>query len=233
MKEFKVISVDMFGTLVDLAGIRHDVWQIFLKDKYTPQKADKYWTHASDMVFKYIQDNVIRDRIYIPPKTIFEMTYAKLFADFGIDFDPEEAALVLAKYHPYSPPFNDTIAFLNSVGRVYPVCLSTDTDEDMLGSLRQLYPFSKVVTSEEMGAYKTNSDNRFFYEVIKHFNVMPWDIIHIGDSAADIIGAGESGIVTCWLNRRNKVLPQGTSPDYQVKSLVEAASLLGLDIGSR
>jgi putative hydrolase of the HAD superfamily len=90
-----------------------------------------------------------------------------------------------------------------------------------------------VVTSEEVGAYKTNSDNRFFYEVIKHFNVMPWDIIHIGDSAADIIGAGESGIVTCWLNRRNKVLPQGTSPDYQVKSLVEAASLLGLDIGSR
>jgi FMN phosphatase YigB (HAD superfamily) len=230
MREFKVVSIDMFGTLVDVNSVRHDVWRTFLKAMYTTELADKYWTHASDMVFKYIQDKVIRDRIYVPPKTIFEMTYIRLFADFGVDFDPKEAAVVLAKHHSLSPPFDDTRSFLNAVGAVYPVCLSTDTDEDMLGPLRQLYPFSRVVTSEEMGAYKTNADNRFFNEVIKHFSVSPGDIIHIGDSAADIIGANEAGIVSCWLNRKNRVLPEGTKPDYQVKSLVEAASILGVNI---
>jgi FMN phosphatase YigB (HAD superfamily) len=230
MRVFKVVSVDMFGTLVDVNSIRHTVWKLFLKDRYTPELADMCWDRASDMVFQQIQEKVIRSREYVPPKVIFEAVYAQLFAEMGVSFDPTEAATILARQHSFSVPFDDALIFLNVVGKVYRVCLSTDTDEDMLGPLRNLYQFERVVTSQEMGAYKTNGDNRFFAEVIRHFGMAPQDIIHIGDSAADIIGAGEAGIVSCWLNRKHKKVPQGMRPDYEVKSLVEAASLLGIKI---
>jgi FMN phosphatase YigB (HAD superfamily) len=230
MREFKVVSVDMFGTLVDVNSVRHNVFRILLKNRYTPELADKCWDRASELVFQYYQEKIIRDREYVPLKLIYEMTYTRLFAEIGLDYNPKEAANILARQHSSSTPFGDTLLFLNAVGKVYPVCLSTDTDEDMLGPLRKIYPFCKVFTSEEIGAYKTSADNRFFSEVIQHFNVGPEDIIHIGDTSADIIGSGEAGIVSCWLNRKNNNVPKGTRPDYQVKSLVEAASLLGVNI---
>ena len=54
MKKFKVVSIDLFGTLVELRSIRYNVWQEFLKDKFTRELADRYWDRASDMVFQYI-----------------------------------------------------------------------------------------------------------------------------------------------------------------------------------
>src|SRR3972149_7087439 len=154
MKKFKAVSVDMFGTLVDVNSVRHTVWRAFLGERYTSELADQYWNRASDMLFQHIEESVIRDRKYTPPKEIFEMMYCRLFAEIGIDFEPKEGARVLAHQHSFSGPFQDSLSFLNAVGREYPVCLSSDTDEEMLGPLRDLYPFDNVVTSEEIGAYK-------------------------------------------------------------------------------
>jgi 2-haloalkanoic acid dehalogenase type II len=231
MKEFSVVSVDMFGTLVDVSSVRYLVWQSFLKDRYSEELVDLYWERANDLVFQHY-NQAIQQRKYIPPKIIFETMYSELFAEIGLDFNPKEAAQILALQHSFSEPFDDAVPFLDAVGKKYPICLSSDTDDDMLGSLRQLYPFDEVVTSEQIGAYKTSDDNRFFSTIINHYNIKPDSIIHIGDSGSDIIGAREAGIATCWLNRNHRPLPQGVQPDYEVGSLVEAASLLGIDIST-
>jgi putative hydrolase of the HAD superfamily len=123
--------------------------------------------------------------------------------------------------------------FLNSVGKKYPICVSSDTDEDMLGPLRQLYHFDRIFTSEQFESYKTGNDGKFFLELVKHYNVNPGSIIHIGDSSSDVIGASEAGILTCWLNREHKKRTYDIRPDYEVNSLIEAAMLLGVDIDSK
>ena len=102
----------------------------------------------------------------------------------------------------------------------------------MLGSLVEIHPFDKVVTSERIESYKAGTDGRVFSEIISHYGVRPEHIIHIGDSSYDIIGAGEAGIVTCWLNRNDSVWSHEIEPDYEVTSLFEAASVLGVDIDS-
>ncbi len=232
MTQFRVVSVDMFGTLVNVGSRKYLVWRTFLKDRYTDELAEEYWGRATDLVFQYFEDQVIQKRQYIPPKAIFETCYSKLFSEIALDFNPKEAAQVLAHQHSFSTPYGDAMLFLDSVGKEYPICLSSDTDEDMLGSLKQLYPFDNIVTSERLESYKTSSDKRFFSEIINHYGVRPKNIIHIGDSSSDIVGASEAEIVTCWLNRNDRIWSHDIKPDYEVKSLIEAASVLGVSIGS-
>jgi len=232
MTGFSVVSIDMFGTLVDIDSIKHIVWRTFLKDEYTAELADEYWNRLGDLLFQLIDDHVIEERPYVPLKVILETMYSRFFSEIGLDFDPKEAAAVLTRQYPFSTPYSDTIPFLDSVGREYPICLASDTDEDMLGSLVQLHPFDKIVISERIESYKASADRRFFSEIIDHYGIRPEHVIHIGDSSYDIMGAGTAGIATCWLNRNNRVWSHDIEPDYEVTSLFEAASLLGINTDS-
>jgi FMN phosphatase YigB (HAD superfamily) len=230
MKKFNVVSLDMFGTLADLSSVKYLVWQQFLQDKYTKDLADEHWNLATDYLFEYYENQVVKERQYIPPKVMYEVCYSRLFSEIGLNYDPKEAARILAQHHAYSELFEDALLFLVSVGKEYPICLSSDTDEDMLDQLRYIYPFDKVFTSEEIGSYKTSVDGRFFSSVVEYYGVEPESIIHIGDTISDIIGAGEAGIVTCWLNRKGKKWSHDVKPDYKVTSLIEAALILGVEI---
>lgn len=230
--DFRVVSIDMFGTLVDVGSIKHGVLRTFLKDRYTAELADEYWNRLGDLLFQLIDDHIIEERPYVPLRVILETMYSRFFPEIGLDFDPKEAAVVLAHQYPFSTPHEDAVLFLDSVGKEYPICLASDTDDDMLGPLTQLYPFDRVITSEQIESYKASADKRFFSEIIDHYGVKPEHIIHIGDSSYDIIGASEVGITTCWLNRNNRIWPHDTKPNYEVKSLIDAALVLGIDIDS-
>jgi len=46
-----------------------------------------------------------------------------------------------------------------------------------------------------------------------------------------VLGAAREGIKTCWLNRNNREWDNVIQPDYTVKTLLEAASILGVDTG--
>ena len=99
MTEFNVVSIDMFGTLVDIGSIRHVVWRTFLKDGYTTELANDYWNRVGDLLFQLIDDHIIEERPYVPLKAIFETMYSRFFSDIGLDFNPREAARVLAHQH--------------------------------------------------------------------------------------------------------------------------------------
>jgi len=232
MNEYKVVSVDMFGTLVDVDSVVHPFWRAFLQDAYTVELADKYWNRASELTFKYFDEQVIQKRQFVSLRLISEKCFARLFSEIGLNYDPEEAAGILAPHYPLCALYSDTTTFLNSVGNKYPICISSDTDDDMLGDLVHLYPFEHIFTSDQLQAYKANSGGRFFSAVIAHYGVRPEEIIHIGDQNSDVVGASESGITTCWLNRNNRKWSHEIKPDYEVKSLIEAASIIGIDIKS-
>ena len=219
----------MFGTLVDVASRKYVVWQTFLKDRYSDELAEQYWERATDLLFQYYND-AIQNRQYIPLKAIYEACYSNFFSEIALDFNPKEAARVLANQHSFSTPYSDAMQFLDFVGKEYPICLSSDTDEDMLGELKQIYPFNKIVTSERLEAYKPSADGRFFSEIINHYRVRPGNIIHIGDGRLEILGANKAGMGTCWLNRNYRTWSHEIEPDYQVSSLIEAAAILGVDI---
>jgi FMN phosphatase YigB (HAD superfamily) len=96
----------------------------------------------------------------------------------------------------------------------------------MLDGVGQLYPFKHIFVSESLEAYKLNP--KFFQHVIRHCNLQPREILHIGDSKSDIIAPVQLEIKTCWLNRGHQPWLHPSKPDFEVHSLLEVLDLLGL-----
>jgi len=232
LSNFKVISLDMFQTLVDVNSRRHNVWRKILGDSYSPDFAEECWEAANKLVFGYFNKFVGEEKQFYNTKYIFQKCYEELFAEKGVSFDPKEGAQILANEHGYSQSYEDTERFFQALGNTYPICLVSDTDCDMVQPLLERFKFDKVFLSEDFKCYKFQSKSHIFKEVINYYQVNPKDIIHIGDGYSDVIGASRAGITTCWLNRRGASWSHEIKPDFTAASLTEAASIIGLGINN-
>lgn len=229
MNDFAIVSIDMFQTLVDLASRRHHIWREFLQERYSEQLAEECWALSSKSVIDHYHRLTSQSKPFLTLKSIFEAGFAELFPTIGLDFDPNQAARVLVTQHRSASPYEDTKAFLTSVGEKYPICLVTDTDDDMLSpSLLGLHEFDSVFTSEQLRSYKNDPECKLFSAVVKHYGTAPGKILHVGDSSADVLGAHRVGMKACWLNRSGNSWHHDIEPDYIVRTLLEAASILGV-----
>jgi len=220
----KIISLDLFQTLISVNESIDYVWKEFLKENYTDEFAGKYWDRANEIVLENLHQAALNEDKFVNVRSIFENSYTQIFSEIHLDYDPKLAAGILIQGHKMNRLFDDVKPFLKELKHKYTVCLSTDCDNEMLGNINELYDFDQLFVSEDLQAYKLNP--KFFQQVIKHYHVPPADILHIGDGKSDIIAPKQLGIKTCWLNRNNHQWDQAVKPDFAVKSLLEILDLL-------
>jgi HAD superfamily hydrolase (TIGR01549 family) len=224
ISDIKIISIDLFRTLVDVDLSVASVWKTFLKDKYTQDLGLQYWNRATEIVLKNLFAAALDDRHFKNTRSIFEETYAALFKEIDLDYDSQSAASTLIEGHKTKRLFEDARPFLETAGKKYPICLSTDCDFEMLDGIDGVYSFDKLFISEQLKAYKLNP--RFFEQVIAQYNLKPCEILHIGDSLQDITTPKKLGLLTCWLNRNNSPWIETVQPDFEVKSLIDILEIL-------
>jgi putative hydrolase of the HAD superfamily len=220
----KVVSIDLYRTLVDIDLSAESVWKVFLGENYTSDLGLKYWNRATDILIANLFAAAADDRHFKSTRTIFADSYTSLFKEISLDYDPQKAAGALIDGHKTRNLFPDAIPFLAKAGRKYPICLSTDSDVEMLEGITEIYPFDTMFVSEELKTYKMNP--RFFRRVIDHYQTGPENILHIGDSQQDIVTPKKLGMATCWLNRHNHDWKHAVKPDFEVKSLMEVLDIL-------
>lgn len=228
MSVFSVVCIDMFQTLVDVNSRRYAFWQAALNENYSDRLADEYteiWLLVFTKYFNELQNHGPGFRRF---RSIAETCFEAVFKQIGCSLDPKRAAHLWIKEHRLAPPYEDTDLFIESVGADFPLCLVSDADDDMIFPHLENYRFDAVFTSERFKSYKSNSEGKLFDAVISHYSINPGKIIHIGDSISDIAGAKRAGIATCWLNRDRLTWNYDIRPDYEAKSLIEAASILGI-----
>jgi FMN phosphatase YigB (HAD superfamily) len=225
MKKFSVVSVDMFRTLAELENVERTVWREILKDRYTPELAAECTERASNDMFNYIPEDG-----FVTVKAIFAACFADLFRKSGIEYSPDEAADLWSKRHSLCEPYSDAVPFLKAAGEKYTVCLATDADDDMLDTLGRMYDFDYIFSSEKLRTYKARADGSFFTAIVDHYGVSPETILHIGDGRFEMVSAGAAGLSTCWLNRTGKKWRHEYKPDYEARSLTEAARILGVTV---
>ena len=227
MQNISIISVDMFQTLVDVNSRRHHLWKRILEKKYSAQLAERYWAWATELIFKNYDELFQLEKEFISCREIMENSFHELFSEAGLNLNPETGAQVLVEEHGWSPPYEDTKIFFEKVGKHFPICVVSDADTDMIRPLTDLYEFDKVFISEQHQAYKGSPGSRFFRAVVEHYGVQPEEILHIGDSKHDVLGADRVGLQSCWLNRKGLAWPsKEAQPVHTVTSLQEAAALL-------
>ncbi|MEW5920909.1 MAG: HAD family hydrolase [Bacillota bacterium] len=227
LQNIAVVSVDMFQTLVNVDSRCHPFWQQVLGENYTQERAAAYWSLLKSFLYGEYRILFANDYRFVRARTVAERSFKKMFAHLGLDLDPAHTAGVFVKEHGLAAPFNDTNAFLQGVGKLFPVCLVSDADEEMIGPLRNLHNFDHIFTSEQVGAYKNSPGGELFRSVAEHYGLAAEQILHIGDSPFDVLGAGRAGFITCWLNRFERMWEYEFQPYRVVASLWEAAALLG------
>ncbi len=211
-KNIKIVSVDLFRTLIDVDPPTESHWQQFMRMNLPADIARRYWHRADEILSRRWDEAGIDEKQFKSVRTILEDVGKELFAEADIDYDPRQAADIIMHYHTVENVFSDAKQFLNAVGAKYPVCLSTDADTTMLENINQFYAFDAIFVSEELRAYKLNPT--FFQKVISHYNVLPENILHIGDSKSDIIVPKQLGIQTCWLDRYSRIWEHNVKPDF-------------------
>ena len=226
MQAIQLVSVDLFDTLVDVSTGRHALWQTFFGQAYTPARAEQAWA-LSIQVFLTSLDQLNTTLTYQSLHAMLQACYTEVFAYLRVGFDPGEAAQVVTLQHAQSPWFPDALPCLEWVRRRYRLCLASDTDEAMVGEQVRQYPFDMLFTSERLQVYKGDAQNRFFGAMVRHYALTPGQMLHVGDSPAEIAAAQSLGLQTCWVNRSGRSWPHARPPTYEVASLDALVALLG------
>lgn len=224
MAAIKVISLDMFQTLVDVQGRTFEVWRPILGADYSEARTLELGPRL--LAQYHAQAGIARDAgIFRSSRELFTRGFAKLLPEEGIPFEPAEAVDLLFGEHRRSALYEETDRFLQRVTADYEVCIVSDTDADMLPDFHIGYPL-RLFTSERFESYKNDSRNSMFAGLAGEYGVRPEQIIHIGDSAADVLGAARAGLRTCWINRSGEPWRHEAQPDYTVRHLEELYPIL-------
>lgn len=90
--DFKLVSLDVFQTLMDVNTRRDYVWRSILGDSYSETLAEEYWNDANNLVFSYFNKCVSdADRDMVSPlleRFIFDKVF--LSEDYHCyKFDPK------------------------------------------------------------------------------------------------------------------------------------------------
>lgn len=222
MVPIRVVSVDLFNTLLDLSNGIQSLWRVFLGERFVPTLAEEAIALTTRKVVAAI-DRTTASATYRSLGDLFTACFTDVFEYLQVAFDPQEATAMLICHHAQCPWFPDAIPWLDRTRRGYRLCLSSDTDEMMMGDSVREYPFDMRFTSEELGVYKGDPRNRFFRAVVEHYALPAEQILHVGDSHSEMISAQRMGLRTCWVNRNGSAWQGECLPDYEVASLEDLA----------
>lgn len=225
MLNFKVLSLDMFQTLVNIESRVPYIWKQILQENYALDLATKYRNDLMSIFLSYFHERSKKDE-FITIKSMFEYSFNRLFKEVELNINSELAADIITREHGNASLFDDTKIFLDSIKGKVPVCLVSDADDKMILPLLDRFEFDNVFISEQIKAYKSHKEGKIFKELINKYEVEPEDILHIGDGYSDIVGAKRIGIKTCWINREKRSWDYDIKPDYSVEKLTDILSIL-------
>lgn len=226
MGRYELICIDMFQTLMDIDIRIPFIWQRILKENYNEQLSYKCAKLVESKVVNRFHEYITLSEEFQNLKTIFEPSFVEISHEIGIEFDSKGAVSIFMDEHGNAQLFEDAIQFFEALGDTLPICLVSDADTEMIAGLLDKFRFDEVFISESVQSYKNEPNSRIFKEVLKHYDIDPGKVIHIGDASSDILGANKNGIKSCWINRQGREWKHGIKPDYVISSLVEAIDII-------
>ena len=236
MRTVRAVTLDAYGTVFEFEGCLPVVAeQIFALDRaegLCPHDFSRAWSRNFGALYEEFGRTFRSAGLAF--KTVAEITADSLEATYrehGLERDPWPGTrlwisrLFEVETYPEVPAVLDTLS-----GRAELAMLSDTDDHIIAPALERLdWPFSFVLTSESVGAYKYDPEATIFRRALARLGLPGHAVLHVGDSAADVIGARLAGMRVVWVNRAGRELPAGCPrPDAVVADLSEIPALLGV-----
>jgi 2-haloacid dehalogenase len=217
----KLMSFDVFGTLVNVRAGSDDAFASILRDAGGEGvDAKAFWEHWETRNIAHYWEPYRRYR------DICETSLDETFAHFRLHGD----AKLIARYFDAFPRFAlypDVAPTLDRLARLCRLAVVSNIDDDLLAATPLGRTFDLVCTAERARGYKPDG-TLFRYllaEASRQFGTNRDEILHSGQSQfTDMVGAKPLGLTVAWINRRGVALdPSVPPPDHTFRDL---ASLL-------
>lgn len=167
----------------------------------------------------------------ITREELHRVRFMRIFAQLGLPLDgPAFEKRFRQRLDQAAEPVPGAMALLQYLAGKYTVCAASNAAQaqqrSRLEKAGMLPLLTELFTSGRIGADKPG---RAFFEGCFALlpEAKPGETVMIGDSlTADIRGAKDFGLVTCWFNPGEKPCPADLRPDYTVRALEEIQSIL-------
>jgi 2-haloacid dehalogenase len=217
----KLISFDVFGTLVSVRESSYTAFQSILDDvgghNVDVRAFWEYWEHSN--IAHYWEP-------YRRYRDICALSLADAFAHFRLHGEPA----LIERYFDAFPDFGlfpDVVPALETLSRTRQIAIVSNIDDDLLALTALKQNFDLICTAERAKGYKP--DGTLFQYLIENAGVAKDEILHAGQSQfTDMVGAKPLGLTVAWINRRNVALdPSVPKPDVVLPDVASLLAILG------
>ena len=216
------VTFDVYGTLIDWeAGILDAFHREAQREGFTLQEPEKIFPRFLEL------EHEIESGSYELYAEVLRRCAVQIAKEIGWPLEPSRSGF-LPDSMPRWRPFKETNTQLTRFGKKFSTGLISNVDDKLLGETRRHLPhvFDLVVTAQQVRSYKP--DSAHFTEFARRVGSKKnW--VHVCSGVhADLEPALKAKVPVIWVNRRKEQLdPSAKKPTAEVKTLLEAAKLLG------
>ncbi|MDO9490902.1 HAD family hydrolase [Acetobacterium sp.] len=222
---YRIISFDIFQTLVDVNERIPEIWRGILKDSYTDEKAMQ-GAKAILSTLPNVYEKAVQSEQFKTMAEVYQECARKAMEKLNFKTSPQEVAYNLMYQHAKAPFYHDVLDCIAKLRQKYQIILSSDSNHLMVDDLICKITYDKAFISDDLKSYKGDKRGKFFRTVLSQLDTDPKEIIHIGDSSADVLGAHRAGITSCWINRDNRKWNNPIKPDFIIQNFNDLADIL-------
>ena len=218
---YKLLSFDVYGTLVNTPPANAKAFQAILKEAGA-ENTDalafyNYWEARN--IAHYRQP-------YRSYKAICRTSLEEAFAHFRIaDADPSLVEHFFAACQEMQL-YPDVLPTLETLRKRYRIAIVSSIDDDLLQSTHIPFEFDLVCTAERAKGYKP--DGSLFRYLLNRSGLPASEILHSGQSQfTDFVGAKPLGLTVAWINRRGlRLSPDVPPPDHNLSDIASLPRIL-------
>jgi len=220
--DFKVLTFDCYGTLID--------WESGIWSAMSPLlgKVGRRLTRDEVLgVFARHESAQQAETPEMPYSQLLAVVYKRIAAEWSVNVGNEEANIFGASV-PDWPEFADSVAALRYLHKFYKLVILSNVDRISFraSNVRLGVAFDAIYSAQDVGAYKPSLQN-FEYmlgRLRQDFNLQPKHVLHTAQSLYhDHAPAKRIGLASAWIDRRHAdqgwgaTLPPAGAPHYDFR----------------
>lgn len=233
----RAVTFDAYNTLFDFASQALPMLRSIIPDEAHHQ-LDEVWSTMNGVVIAVFRSFVGKRRgdfdRFMTLSDIHRECFVGVRERLLPTLDVDAATEAWNRYIAQVPLYDDAMPALRWAAERFRTAIVSDIDTWMLEqnpSFRTL-PLVGHVTSEQDRSYKAMADCTMFQRAARLLGCETQHILHVGDSASDVLGAKRIGARAIWLNRNGHAPPEAMPrPDATIRTLGQLPAAIAPLIG--
>ena len=230
LADFKVMSFDCYGTLID--------WESGILTALRPLvRRTGLMLDGEAILAAFAGEEAAQQAATpaMPYAALLAVVHSRLARVWGVEDSAAENERFGASIGDW-PAFPDTVAALKALGRRYRLVILSNVDRDSFRATnaRLDVAFDAIYTAQDIGSYKPDPRNfAYLIERLAGDGFQKSDIVHVAQSLFhDHAPANALGLASVWIDRRAGATgwgatappPAGVRFDFRFESLAELAA---------